>query len=152
MLEEKIYQDYVAALKAKHKEKSVFLSFVRADLKNKAIELNKYKLSDEEAVAVLKKLQKRLLDTKESIAQSQRADLIENTNREIALLENYLPAALSDEELLKIIGAVIAECGACSMKDMGKVMKEVTAKAGAGADAKKISQIVKEKLTTPPTT
>jgi len=146
MLEEKIYQDYVVALKAKEKEKSIFLSFVRADLKNKAIELKKDKLDDEEAVNVLKKLQKRLLDTKESLAQSSRADLIESTNRELSLLEEYLPKPLSDSELLEIITEVIAETKASSIKDMGKVMKEVVAKVGVKADAKKVSQIVKEKL------
>ena len=146
MLEEKIYQDYVTALKAKEKEKTTFLSFVRADLKNKAIELKKDKLNDEEVTVVLKKLQKRLLDTKESLAQSPRADLIESAGRELALLDGYLPKPLSDEELLKIITEVIAETGASSMKDMGKVMKEVSLKTAGRADNKLISDLVRAKL------
>ncbi len=146
MLEDKIYQDYVAALKAKEKQKTAFLSLVRSELKNKAIELKKEKLDDPEVLTVLKKQQKRLLDTKESIAQSQRADLIEATDQEIALLESYLPKPLGDEELLKIIDEVISETEASSMKDMGKVMKEVLAKVGVRADSKKVSALVKEKL------
>ncbi|MBU2044495.1 MAG: GatB/YqeY domain-containing protein [Candidatus Omnitrophica bacterium] len=147
MLADKIYQDYVTALKAKNKEKTSFLSFIRADLQNKAIELKKDKLADEEVLTALKKLQKRLLDTKESLAQSQRTDLIESADKELALLEEYLPKPLTDAELLKIIDEAISQAGASSMKDMGKVMKEVNAKVGVRADAKKISQLVKQKLT-----
>ncbi|MBU1112540.1 MAG: GatB/YqeY domain-containing protein [Candidatus Omnitrophica bacterium] len=147
MLADKIYQDYVTALKAKNKEKTSFLSFIRADLQNKAIELKKDKLADEEVLTALKKLQKRLLDTKESLAQSQRTDLIESADKELALLEEYLPKPLTDAELLKIIDETISQAGASSMKDMGKVMKEVNAKVGVRADAKKISQLVKQKLT-----
>ena len=146
MLEEKIYQDYVEALKAKNKSKTDFLSLIRAELKNQAIDLKKEKLEDPEVLAVLKKQQKRLQDTKESISSSQRQDLLEDVERELAILNEYLPPALSEEELSKIIDEVIAETGASTMKDMGRVMKEVLARVGAQADSKKVSQLVKNKL------
>jgi len=152
MLEDKIYQDFISARKAKDQVKASFLGVIRAELKNKAIELKKDKLEDEEVLAVLKKQQKRLFDTKESISQSQRADLIEATNQEITVLEQYLPKPLDEAELIKIIDAVISETGAASMKDMGRVMKEVITQVGVRADSKKVSQLVKERLTTPRTT
>ncbi len=146
MLEEKIYQDYTAALKAKDKVKTDFLSFIRAELKNQAIALRKNKLLDSEALAVLKKQQKRLLDSKDSIIASGRADLIQNIEREFTLLAQYLPKPLSDAELTGIINKALASLESPSMKDMGKMMKEVLAEAGIRADAKKVSAILKTKL------
>ncbi|MCF7907707.1 MAG: GatB/YqeY domain-containing protein [Candidatus Omnitrophica bacterium] len=146
MLEEKIYQDFIAARKAKEKVSSDLLGIIRSELKNKAIDLKKDKVDDTEGLTGLKKQQKRLLDTKKSIAQSQRNDLIANTNQEIALLEKYLPKPLADDELIKIIEIAISDANASSIKDMGRVMKEVIAKVGVRADSKKVSQIVKEKL------
>ena len=146
LLEDKIYQDYVTALKAKDKAKTGFLSFVRADLKNRAIELKKDKLDDSEVLAVLKKQQKRLQDSKESITASGRTELIQGLEQELALLAEYLPKPLADEELAKIVKDTISDLGAASMKDMGKVMKEILAKVGVRADSKKVSSLVKECL------
>jgi uncharacterized protein len=146
MLEEKIYSDYVKALKDKNKEKTTFLSFVRSSLKNIAIDLKKEKLDDEEVLSVLKKEQKRLNDTLESISGSGRQDLIDSANRELDILNQYLPEQLSVEELTAIIDETIRETQPNSIKDMGKVMKSVVAKTGARADAKKISSLVKDKL------
>jgi len=146
MLEDKIYQDYVTALKAKDRQKADFLSLIRAELKNQAIELKKEKLEDAEVLAVLKKQQKRLQDAQESIASSGRTDLIEGLKKELVLLAEYLPKPLADDELAKIVKDTISELGASSMKDMGKVMKEVLAKVGVRADSKKVSSLVKESL------
>ncbi len=146
MLADKIYQDFIAARKAKQKVKADFLGLVRAELHNKAIDLKKDQLDDSEVFAVLKKQQKRLLDAKESIEKSQRADLLANLKQELALLKGYLPQPLSDTELIEIVDAVISETGASALKDMGTVMKEVLAKVGTRADSKKVSQLVKERL------
>jgi len=146
MLEEKIYKDYLKALKAKDKHKIDFLSLIRAELKNRAIDLKKEKLDDPEVLAVLKKQQKRLQDAKESIASSSRKDLLADIERELAIVNEYLPQPLSPEELSQMITEVITETGASSMKDMGRVMKEALAKVGARADSKSVSQLVKEKL------
>jgi len=147
MLEEKIYNDYVSALKAKNRQKTDFLSLIRSELKNQSIDLKKEKLKDEEVLPIIKKLQKRLLDSKENIIKSQRQDLIQNLEEELGILEEYLPKPLEDSELLQIIQDIIAKTGASSMKDMGKVMKEVLDTVGVRADSKKVSSIVKDKLT-----
>tara|TARA_B100000315_G_scaffold256537_1_gene302676 strand:- start:78 stop:527 length:450 start_codon:yes stop_codon:yes gene_type:complete len=146
MLEEQIYQDYVTALKAKDKAKSTFLSFLRSGLKNKAIDLKKEKLDDDEVLTVLKKEQKRLQDAKESVAKSSRQDLLTDLESELTLLNQYLPKAIAEDELITIIEQSIAEEKAVSIKDMGKVMKSVLGKVGVQADSKTVSQIVKSKL------
>ena len=146
LLEDKIFKDYAQALKAQDKHKSGFLSFVRADLKNRAIELKKEKLDDDEALAVLQKQKKRLQDSKEAIVKSGRQELLEPIERELTLINEYLPQPLEESELVKVIEEVISQVGASSIKDMGKVMKEVIAKVGARAEPKQVSALVKSKL------
>ena len=146
LLEDKIFKDYAQALKAQDKHKCGFLSFVRADLKNRAIELKKEKLDDDEALAVLQKQKKRLQDSKEAIVKSGRQELLEPIERELTLINEYLPQPLEESELVKVIEEVISQVGASSIKDMGKVMKEVIAKVGARAEPKQVSALVKSKL------
>ncbi|NQT28306.1 MAG: GatB/YqeY domain-containing protein [Candidatus Omnitrophica bacterium] len=146
MLEDKIYQDYTQALRAKNRQKIDFLSLIRADIKNQAIDLKKDKLEDAEVLVVLKKAQKKLQDAKESMATSGRTDLLEGLEKELAILSEYLPKPLEQAQILEIVSAVISELSASSIKDMGKVMKEVLARVGVRADSKKVSNLVKEKL------
>lgn len=145
-LEEKMYQDYVTALKARDKAKSDFLSFIRSELKNSAIELKKDKLDDGEVLNVLKKQKKRLEESYEMMQKSQRADVLEGLKQELAILEGYLPRQLTDGELSDLVAQAIKDMGASSIKDMGRVMKEILAKAGGSADSKKVSELVKAKL------
>ena len=149
LLEEKIYKDYVESMKARNKEKTDFLSFLRAELKNSAIELKKDKLDDNEAFAILRKLKKRLEEAKESVALSGKTEFLEKTEKEITILNDYLPKSLEESELLAIINETISSIGASSIKDMGRVMKEVLAKVGVRADAKVVSDLVKRKLSPP---
>ena len=151
LLEDKIYQDYVAAMKAQDKPKIEFLSFIRAAFRNAAIDLKAKKLEDKDALAVLQKQQKRLMDTKESLKTTSRADLIEANEKELALLAEYLPKGLSPEELTKIIAETITQLNAAGMKDMGRVMKEVSTKIAGRADTKSVSELVKAKLSWLPT-
>ena len=146
MLEDKIYQDYIQALRAKDRQRRDFLSLIRADIKNQAINLKKDKLEDDEVLAVLKKAQKNLQDAKESIVKSGRTDLLEGLEKESAILSEYLPKPLEEAQILEIVNAVISELSASSMKDMGKVMKEVLVRVGVRADSKMVSNLVKEKL------
>ncbi len=146
MLEEKIYKDYLEAFKGKNKQRAVFLNFIRAELKNLAINLRKDKLDDQEVLTVLKKQKKRLEETRQSIVSSGRSELLKDTEKELAILEAYLPEPLTESELLESIDRAISQTGATSIKDMGKVMKEVLAEAGVRADAKKVSELVKDKL------
>ena len=146
MLEEQIYKDYTDALRSRDKDKADFLSFIRAEIKNVAIDLKKRQLEDDEVLVVLTKQKKKLADSRDSMASSGRDDLIKKIDNEFMILEQYLPKALAQEELIGIINQVILDTKASSIKDMGKVMKEVAAKVGVRADPKKISQIVKDKL------
>ena len=100
-----------------------------------------------EVLVVLKKVQKKLQDAKESITKSGRAELLQDLEKEITIIAEYLPKPLEDAQLLEIVTAVVSELGASTMKDMGKVMKEVLARVGVRADSKKVSSLVKEKLT-----
>ena len=76
LLEDKIYQDYVTAMKAQDKPKIEFLSFIRAAFRNASIDLKVKKLEDKDALVVLQKQQKRLMDTKDSLKSANRADLL----------------------------------------------------------------------------
>jgi hypothetical protein len=145
-MEEKIYADYIGAMKAKNKPLSDFLSYIRSEMKNAAINSKKDKLEDNEVLAVFIKHKKRLQDTLTAIQSSGKQDAIDEAKREITLVEAYLPKSMDESELIQIIDQVIKDTGAASMKDMGKVMKEVSAKVGARAEASKISALVKGKL------
>ncbi|MFH1768844.1 MAG: GatB/YqeY domain-containing protein, partial [Candidatus Omnitrophota bacterium] len=90
MLEERIYQDYLDALRAKNKGKYQFLSFIRAEIKNFAIHLRKDKLDDSQVLAVLNKQKKHLQETLDSGALLERRDIIDSANNEMSVLAQYL--------------------------------------------------------------
>lgn len=147
MLEEKIYKDYLSALKERNKHRINFLSFIRSELKNQAFNLKKDKLEDAEALAVLSKQKKRLDESRESMASSNRADLLGDIDKEIILINEYLPRPLDNNEVIMIVEKIIKEASASSMKDMGRVMKEAMAEIGVRADSKTVSDLVRNKLT-----
>jgi hypothetical protein len=146
MLEEKILEDYKAAMLAKDKAKASTLSFLRAQLQNFAKEKRKDKLEDSDVIAVIKKQVRRYQDSIEQFKNGNRQDLVDREQKELEILNSYLPPQLSDEELKKIIDGVISSIGATSMKEMGKVMKQVMAEVGDKSDGKTVSNIVKQKL------
>lgn len=146
MLEEKIYKDYIEAFKKRDKKKSGFLSFLRSEFKNAAINFRKDKLDDDEALTVINKQKKRLAEAKEIIASSGRQEALGDIEKELELLDEYLPKPLTQEELIVIVDEAIACLGVSSLKDMGKVIKEVIAKTGPRADGKTVSQLVKDNL------
>ena len=145
-IEDKLYQDFIAARKAKDKPRSDFLGFIRSQLKNKAIESKVDKLDDIAALQVLQKQQKRGKDALAQVEQSNRPGLKESLQIELDTLAAYLPQALNPKELDTLVDQAIAICKAQSLKDMGAVMKEALAQAGAQADAKTVSALVREKL------
>lgn len=146
MLEDKIYNDYLTARKAQDKKKSDFLSFIRAGLKNYAIDLRKDKLDDNEAISVLRKQKKALDDSKQSIVSSGRMELLADIEGELSILNSYLPQLLSDQELESTVKAIIVEVKASTLKDMGTVIKAVLAKVGDRTESKKVSEMVKKCL------
>jgi uncharacterized protein YqeY len=98
-------------------------------------------------VAVLQRERKRRLEAAEAYREASRQDLADGEQREAAIIEAYLPQQLSDEELRAIVGDVVAESGASSPQEMGKVMSQVMPRIQGRADGKRVSALVKELLT-----
>lgn len=147
MLEEKIFNDYKKALKSKDTMKSQTLSFLRANLKNLAIEKRKEDLEDDEVITVIKRLIKQEEESISQFKQGQRADLAEKETKALEISRSYLPPQLSPEAIKEVIEEIITSCGAKDIKDMGRVMKEVMAKIGTQADGRIVSELVKTRLT-----
>ncbi len=146
MLEEKIFNDYKQAMKNKDGLKSSVLSFLRADMLNLAVAKKKAKLEDSEVLLVIKKQIKQRQDSIEQFNKGNRAALAEKEAKELEILKGYLPPELAPEEIKKIIEEAVSSTGAQGIKDMGMVMKEVTAKISGKADGKLVSDLVKERL------
>jgi len=146
MLEDKIMEDFKSAMKNKDALKVSTLSFLRSQLKNVAIDKKKDKLEDGDVIAVIKKQIKQRQDSIENFKTGNRLDLAEKEQNELNILKSYLPQELPQEELEKIIGDIVKETGASTMKDMGKVMKELTPKIAGRADNKLVSELVRKKL------
>ena len=142
---EKVNSDLVTAMKEQDKFTLSVLRMLKSALKNEEIN-KKSSLTDDEVLAVIKKQVKTRKDSKEEYLTYNRTDLADNLEKEIEILNKYLPEELSDEELEKIIDETIKELNPDGMKGMGLVIKTVGSKCGAAADMKKVSSIVGEKL------
>jgi uncharacterized protein YqeY len=103
--------------------------------------------SEADEVAVLQRERKRRLESAEAYRSAERSDLAEGEEREAELIAAYLPEQLSDDELHAIVGDAVAETGASSPQEMGKVMSVVMPRVGGRADGKRVSALVKDKLT-----
>jgi len=141
----KIYADLVAAMKQQDKERLSVLRMVKGAIQLEEINL-KHELTDDETIGVLAK---QIKIRKESVLEFQkgnRNDLVESTNREIAILNEYMPEQLSEEEVIKVIDEAFAAVNPTSQKDMGKVMGYVTPKLKGKADMSFVSQTIKSRL------
>ena len=136
----------VTALKAKEKETVSTLRFLLSAVKNKEKDLRR-DITDDEVQAVALSQVKQRQDSIEQFEKGGRVDLADKERAELEILKDYIPEQLSEEELRKIVKDAITETGAESMKDMGKLMQAVMAKAKGKADGKAVSAIVKELLT-----
>ncbi|HSO86945.1 MAG TPA: GatB/YqeY domain-containing protein [Draconibacterium sp.] len=146
-LSDKINEDIKEAMKAREKEK---LEALR-NIKKVIIEAKSSKgagseLDDEEVLKIIAKLAKQGSESAAIFKQQGRTDLYDQEMFQVAVFEKFLPARLSDEELTDSIKAIIAETGATSMKEMGKVMGLASKKLAGLADGKDISAKVKELL------
>jgi uncharacterized protein YqeY len=122
------------------------LRMMKTAIKNKEIEKMK-PLDDAEAVSVLNTLVKQRKDSIDQFRKGGREELAQKEESEIKIIEEYLPAAASEDDIRKAIEEAIQETGASSIKDMGKVMKATLVRlAGKSADGSRVSQLVKEKL------
>lgn len=145
-IRDQIGNDIKESMRAKDMAKLNALRMVQSAFKNREIELRPEPMSEDEHIAVLKKLAKQRRESIEQYAAANRQDLVDAESAELKLLETYLPAQLSKEQVEKTVLDVIAALGASSIKDMGAVMKEVQARTAGTADNKLVSELVKAKL------
>jgi uncharacterized protein YqeY len=145
-LNEKIGADIASAMKAKDAARLSALRMLKAAVMNKGVEKGR-DLDDGEVVQVVASLVKQRRDSIDQFAKAGRTDLVDKETAEIAVLEQYLPPAASADEIDAAVGAAIAETGAASPKDIGKVMKAVMPKlAGKHADGRAVNEAVRRKL------
>jgi uncharacterized protein YqeY len=144
-LTEKIRADMTAAMKAQEKERLSTIRMLQSSIKNEQINAG-HELSDEEAMVVIRKAVKQRQDSIEQYTSGGRTELADKERSEMELLKTYLPPELSDDELESGIREIIATTGAQSKKDMGKVMKEATARFRGRADGKKVQELVSRLL------
>ena len=145
-LRDKISEDLTAAMKAREVMRLSVLRMMKAAVRNKEIDLRQ-ELEDAQVLQVLLTLIKQHKDSIEQFTKGGRLDLANKETAEIKVIEQYLPAAVTDEEIGKTVEAVIAETGSTSVKDMGKVMKACMARfSGRPVDGSKVSELVKARL------
>ena len=145
MLKEKLMNDLKEAMKNKNEIRKNTIQMVRAAIlqieKDKGISVE-----DKKIIEIIAKEVKGKQDALVDFEKAGREDLINQTNEEINILQEYLPKQLSKEEVLEEVKKVIEEVGATSIKDMGIVMKTAKEKIGAAADGRSINEAVKELL------
>jgi uncharacterized protein YqeY len=141
-----INADITGAMKAKDQGRLSALRMLKSAIVNRGVEKG-LDLEDAEVLQVISSLVKQRRDSIELFSKAGRGDLVDKETAEIAVLEQYLPPAASPEEIDAAIAAAIAETGAASAKDIGRVMKAVMPKlAGRNADGRTINEAVRRKL------
>ena len=149
MLIEKIFNDYKEAMKSRDRLKSSVLSFLRADMLNLATAKKKDQLDDAEIVTVIRKQIKQRQDSIEQFTSGGRLEMAEKEKKELEILKNYLPAELSTDEIKRLIEEAVIAIEANGLKDMGRLMKDLTIKLAGKADGRLVSDLVKQRLSTP---
>ena len=144
-LKDRITEDMKAAMRASDKERLSTIRMVQAAIKQREVD-ERILLDDAQVIAVLEKMVKQRRESIVAFEQGGRADLADKEKAEIALLQSYLPAQLSEAEVDALVKEAIASTGASSMKDMGKVMGAVKAKAAGRADMGAVSARIKAAL------
>lgn len=140
-----IQEDMKQALKAGEKKRLSTLRMLLASVKNERIE-KRAELTDEDIVTVVQRELKQRRNSIEEFKKGNRDDLVMETEEEIAVLENYLPKQLSDEELEALVRQVVTEVNASSPKEMGKVMGKLMPLVKGKADGTRVQAIVKSVL------
>jgi uncharacterized protein YqeY len=145
---ERIQADAKAAAKAQDRERLAALRLL-LDALNKEAKEARADLDEPREVAVLKRERKRRAEAADAYRKGGRPELAAAEDAEAAMIEAYLPAEISDEELESLVADALSETGATSQKEMGKVMSAVMAKAAGRADGRRVSELVRSKLNSP---
>ncbi len=144
-LQEQLNTAMKESMRAKDSLRLNAIRLVKSAIKNKEIEARQ-EFDDQAVIGVLSSLVKQRRESAQVYRDSGRADLAEKEEREMAVIQEFLPQQLSEVEIKAIIEAAVAETGAASARDMGKVMKIVTAKTVGRADGRMVSELVKARL------
>ncbi len=144
-LKQRIQEDVTAAMRARDKPRLSALRLVTAAIKQLEVD-SRTELDDPDVLTVLEKMLKQRRDSLQQYTDAGRQDLADQESYEIAVIEAYMPEALPAEELARLIDAAIAETGATSMRDMGKVMGLLKSRVQGRADLGAVSGTVKQKL------
>lgn len=143
MLKEKLMDDLKNSMKNKNEIRKNTVQMVRAAIlqieKDKGIQVE-----DDKILEIIAKEVKTKKDALKDFEKAKRQDLIDQTNKEIEILQEYLPKQLTKEEIKEKLEKIISDLGATSMKDMGAIMKEAKSQMGASADGKTINEVAKE--------
>lgn len=145
-LREQILDDIKTAMKSKEAEKLSAIRMLQSAIKYREIELRPATITDQDILGVVKKLTKQRKDSIEEFTKAGRMDLADKEKFELGVLEAYMPAQMSADQVKAIVETVVKEQGATTMKQMGGVVKEVMARTGGQADGKVISDLVKSML------
>ncbi|AYW50687.1 MAG: GatB/YqeY domain-containing protein [Tetragenococcus koreensis] len=141
----KLNDDMKAAMKGKDKKSLQVIRMLKASLQNEKINLGR-DLTDEEELAIISREMKQRRDSLAEFEKVGRDDLAEKTKSEIAIVERYLPAQLTEDEIFQIVSQAIEQTGASSPKEFGKVMGVVMPKVKGKADGNQVNAIAKELL------
>ena len=133
------------AMRAKAKERLGTIRLIQADIKRIEVD-ERIELDDARVLQILDKMVKQRRDSSQQFKDADRMDLAEQEDFEIGVIEEFLPAALSEDEIIAIIDAAVAETGATSMQQMGQVIGIVRPQVQGRGDMGKVSQLVKAKL------
>jgi Uncharacterized conserved protein len=144
-LKAKITEDMKAAMKGGEKDRLAVIRLVQAQIKQREVD-ERIELDDTQVLAVLEKMQKQRRDSLEQFEKAGREDLAQVERYEMSVIDTYLPTKLTDSELDALVDAAVAEAGATSARDMGKVVALVKEKAAGRADMGAVAGKVKAKL------
>lgn len=142
MLTDKIAADMKQAMLAKDAPRLSTLRLLKSAIEYHKIDKKQEKLADADVITVIKRQIKQRQDSIEGFEKGGRTDLVDKETAELAVLKSYLPEELSEAQITEIVQTAIAEVGAATKTDMGKVMKAVQAKTAGRADNRLVSQIV----------
>jgi uncharacterized protein len=140
-------EDVKSAMRDKDQMKLNTLRFLQSAVKNREIEMRPNPITEDEVMGVIKKLVKQRKESIEQYQNGGRQDLADQEASELKILESYLPAQMSRDQIEKLVADVISAVGAKTVKDMGPVMKEVIARSKGTADNKTVSEVIRSKLT-----
>jgi uncharacterized protein YqeY len=145
MLKQRIQDDVKAAMRAKDKARLATLRLITAAIKQREVD-ERIELDDTQVLAILDKMVKQRRDSISQYEQAGRSELAAQESAEISVIQEYLPAGLSEDEILALIEQAIQTTGAAGMQDMGKIMGQLKPKMQGRADMAQVSRLVKQKL------